>query len=154
MSSNFEKHCMASSRHLELVRFETSMVGELTFFLGFQIQQCAYGIFLSQGKYARTLITKFELNKAKSKRIPAALHLKLLKDDSGEKIDEGLYRSIIRSLLYFTTSRPDIGRSNDRKSTPGGYFFLGNNLTMCLEKSRAVFCCPLSKSKYIAVSSS
>ncbi|XP_050946539.1 uncharacterized mitochondrial protein AtMg00810-like [Cucumis melo] len=85
------------------------MVGELTFFLGFQIQQCASGIFLSQGKYARTLITKFELNKAKSKRISAALHLKLLKDDSGEKIDEGLYRSIIGSLLYFTTSRPDIG---------------------------------------------
>ena len=33
---------------------------------------------------------------------------KLSKDDDFEKIDEGLYRSLIGSLLYLTASRPDI----------------------------------------------
>ncbi|RVW47901.1 Retrovirus-related Pol polyprotein from transposon RE1 [Vitis vinifera] len=33
---------------------------------------------------------------------------KLSKDDDSEKIDEGLYRSLIGSLLYLTTSKPDI----------------------------------------------
>ena len=41
--------------------FEMSMVGELTYFLGFQVKQLKDGIFLSQSKYANELVKKFGL---------------------------------------------------------------------------------------------
>ncbi|KAL0554086.1 hypothetical protein IC582_007997 [Cucumis melo] len=88
--------------------FEMSMVGELTFFIEFQIKQDETGIFFSQEKYAKNLISKFRMDKAKPKRTPAATHLKLTKDATGEQVDSSLYRSIIGSLLNLTASRPDI----------------------------------------------
>ena len=39
---------------------------------------------------------------------PMTTNEKLSKDDDFEKIDEGLYRSLIGSLLYLTASRLDI----------------------------------------------
>lgn len=35
--------------------FEMSLVGELTYFIGFKVKQIKYGIFVSQRKYAKTL---------------------------------------------------------------------------------------------------
>ena len=45
--------------------FEMSMVGELNFFLGFQVKQTESGIFISQSKYAKNLVKRFGLEKAK-----------------------------------------------------------------------------------------
>lgn len=88
--------------------FEMRMVSKLAFFLGFQIQQYHSRIFFClKAKYARNLITKFRLDKAKSKRTPAAFHLKLSKDDSGEKVDKSLYCSII-GISLSDCSRSDL----------------------------------------------
>ncbi|CAM8896162.1 unnamed protein product [Rhodiola kirilowii] len=91
--------------------FKMSMVGEMNYFLGLQVIQKEDGIFISQSKYAKTLIKKFELEKATHKRTPAVTHLKITKDDARTKVDQTLYRSMIGSLLYLTTSRPDIAYS-------------------------------------------
>ena len=40
--------------------FEMSMIGELTFFLGFQVKQMREGIFISQEKYTKDLLKKFK----------------------------------------------------------------------------------------------
>jgi hypothetical protein len=45
-------------------RFEIYM-GELNFFLGFQIKQLEDGTFISQTKYAHDLLKKFGMDKAK-----------------------------------------------------------------------------------------
>ena len=42
-------------------KFEMSMIGELNHFLGLQIRQQELGIFLSQSKYAKSLVKKFGL---------------------------------------------------------------------------------------------
>ena len=39
--------------------FEMSLVGELTYFLGFQVRQIASRTFISRAKYAKNLINKF-----------------------------------------------------------------------------------------------
>ena len=39
--------------------FEMSMIGELTFFLGFQVKQMRDGIFISQEKYTKNLLKRF-----------------------------------------------------------------------------------------------
>ena len=50
--------------------FEMSIVGELSYFLGLQIRQMSDGIFISQSKYAKNLVSKFNLNDSKSMRTP------------------------------------------------------------------------------------
>ncbi|CAM8887232.1 unnamed protein product [Rhodiola kirilowii] len=85
-----------------------SMVGEMNHFLGLQVTQKEDGIFISQSKYAKNLIKKFDLEKASHKQTPAATHIKITKDEAGTKVDQTLYRSMIGSLLYLTASRLDI----------------------------------------------
>ena len=90
------------------VEFEMSLMGELTYFLGLQVTQMEDSTFLSQSKYAKNIVKKFGMENASHKRTPAPTHLKLSKDTSGANVDQSLYRSMIRSLLYLTASRPDI----------------------------------------------
>jgi hypothetical protein len=87
--------------------FEMSLVGELTYFLGFQVKQMEDTIFISQSKYAKNIVKKFGMDNGGHKRTPAATHLKLTKDENGV-VDQSMYRSMIESLLYLTASRPDI----------------------------------------------
>ena len=91
--------------------FEISLVGELTFFLGLQVKQKKEGIFVSQEKYARNIVKKFRLDSKKHASTPMSSSTKLNVDSSGVEMSPTLYRSIIESLLYLTTSRPDIAFS-------------------------------------------
>ncbi|XP_020262923.1 uncharacterized protein LOC109838908, partial [Asparagus officinalis] len=88
--------------------FEMSMMGELTFFLGLQVKQTKDGIFISQSKYAKELVKKFKLENSKHAPTPMSTSVKLDADESGEDVDQKLYRCMIGSLLYLTASRPDI----------------------------------------------
>ncbi|CAM8882852.1 unnamed protein product [Rhodiola kirilowii] len=186
-----------------------SMVGEMNYFLGLQVIQKDDGIFISQSKYAKNLIKKFDLEKASHKRTPAATHLKITKDDAGTKVDQTMYRSTIGSLLYLTTSRHDIayavgicaryqadpkeshllqlkriikyvcgtvdfgiwytkdtnpylvgycdadwaGNVEDRKSTSGGCFFLGNNLVSWFSKKQNSISLSTAEAEYIIAGS-
>jgi hypothetical protein len=89
--------------------FQMSSMGELTLFLGLQVRQRNDGIFISQDKYVAEIINKFHFIDAKPSSTPAdkTTHL-LLKDDSGEEVDVHTYRSMIGSLMYLTSSSPDI----------------------------------------------
>ena len=87
------------------------MVGELTFFLGLQVKQRKEGIFISQEKYARNIVKKFGLYSKKHASTPMSSSTKLNVDSSGVEVSPTLYRSIIGSLLYLTTSRPNIAFS-------------------------------------------
>ena len=53
-------------------RFEMSMMGELTFFLGFQIKQLKDGTFISQTKYIKDMLKKFDMENAKPIKTPHA----------------------------------------------------------------------------------
>ncbi|GJR07124.1 zinc finger, CCHC-type containing protein [Tanacetum coccineum] len=81
---------------------------ELTFFLGLQVQQKKKGIFISQDKYVHEILKKFNYTDVKSASTPTDLEKPLVKDADADDVDEHLYRSMIGSLMYLTTSRPDI----------------------------------------------
>lgn len=91
--------------------FEMSIERELKFFLGLQMKQTNGGIFLSQTKFARDLVSKFGLQESKPTSIPINTNVKITKDLEGAEVDSTYYRSIIGSLFYLTTSRPDIAFS-------------------------------------------
>ncbi|GJY81606.1 retrovirus-related pol polyprotein from transposon TNT 1-94 [Tanacetum coccineum] len=88
--------------------FETSMMGELNFFLGLQIKQMEDGIFFNQSKYIKEMLKKFGLEDSKPTKTPMSTEIKLTKDDEADSVDSSKYRGMIGSLLYLTASRPDI----------------------------------------------
>ncbi|GJT62526.1 retrovirus-related pol polyprotein from transposon TNT 1-94 [Tanacetum coccineum] len=82
--------------------------GELTFFLGLQVKQKEDGIFISQDKYVTEILKKFGFTIVKTASTPMETQKPLLKDEDGKEVDVHLYRSMIGSLMYLTSSRPDI----------------------------------------------
>nr|GEV98514.1 hypothetical protein [Tanacetum cinerariifolium] len=65
-------------------------------------------IFISQDKYVNEILNKFGFSDVKPANTPMETHKTLLKDEKGEDVDENLYRSMIGSLMYLTSSKPDI----------------------------------------------
>ncbi|KAL1213607.1 Retrovirus-related Pol polyprotein from transposon RE2 [Cardamine amara subsp. amara] len=73
--------------------FEMSMVGELSYFLGLQVKQIPEGIFVSQAKYARSLVKKFGMDTAKHARTPMSTTTKITKDEEG--VVSGKYSGVM-----------------------------------------------------------
>nr|GEV64368.1 hypothetical protein [Tanacetum cinerariifolium] len=89
-------------------KFQMSSMGELTLFLGIQVKQKDDGILISHDKYVAEILRKFSLIDGRSASTPIDTEKPLLKDPDGEDVDVHIYRSMIVSLMYLTSSRPDI----------------------------------------------
>jgi hypothetical protein len=89
-------------------RFEMSIMGVLTFFLGFKIKQAKEGTFISQTKYTHDILKKFGMDNANPIKTPMVTNGHLNLDLSGTSVDQKAYHSIIGSLLYHCASRPNI----------------------------------------------
>lgn len=88
--------------------FEMSMLGELTYFLGLQVQQNKDGIFLSQTKYLKEILKKYGMEDSKPVCTPMVIGCSLCTNDESAAIHQPTYRSMIGSLLSLTGTRPDI----------------------------------------------
>nr|GEY53901.1 uncharacterized mitochondrial protein AtMg00810-like [Tanacetum cinerariifolium] len=89
-------------------KFQMSSMGELTFFLGLQVKQKRDRIFIIHDKYVAEILRKFGLTKGKSATTPVDTEKPFLKDPDGKDVDVHTCRSMIGSLMYLTSSRPDI----------------------------------------------
>jgi hypothetical protein len=89
-------------------KFEMSMIGELKYFMGFQIKQLQDDTFISQMKYTQVILKKFGMKDAKLIKTPMGTNGHLNLDKGGISVDQKAYHSIIGSLLYLCASRPDI----------------------------------------------
>jgi hypothetical protein len=88
--------------------FEMSLLGELSYFLGLKIRQSNQGIFISQTKYIKEMLKRFGMEDCKPVITPMQASCRLSKDDDSKSTDQMKYRSMIGSLLYVTTSGPDV----------------------------------------------
>jgi hypothetical protein len=88
--------------------FEMSLLGELSFFLGIHICQRNQGIFISQTKYIKEMLKRFGMEDCKPINTPMKTSCKLSKDDDSKSTYQRKYMSMIGSLLYVTTSKPDV----------------------------------------------
>jgi hypothetical protein len=91
-------------------KFEMSMMGELKYFLGFQVKQLQEGTFINQTKYTQDILTKFGMKDAKPIKTPMGTNGHLDLDTGGKSVDQKVYQSMIGSLIYLCASRPDIAR--------------------------------------------
>ncbi|GJS64650.1 retrovirus-related pol polyprotein from transposon TNT 1-94 [Tanacetum coccineum] len=89
-------------------KFKMSMMGQMLFFLGLQISQSPRGIFLNQSKYASEIIKKYGMLSSNSIDTPMVEKNKLDEDLHGTPFDATLYHGMIGSLMYLTSSRPDL----------------------------------------------
>ncbi|GKA15807.1 retrovirus-related pol polyprotein from transposon TNT 1-94 [Tanacetum coccineum] len=136
-------------------RFEMSLMGEMKLCLGLYIHQSPKSIFINQAKYALKILKKHGMDNCHTIGTPLASKPKLDADLSGEPIDQTDYRSKIGSLVYLTSSRPDLvqadsgfeltafsdadhaGCIDTRKSTSGGIQFLAEAVYVVLSGSYA-----------------
>ena len=79
-------------------KYEMSDLGLLHHFLGMEIYQDNNGVFICQMKYAEKILKKFRVFGCKSVTTPLVCIEKLMKEDSEKKVDETLYRSLVRNF--------------------------------------------------------
>ena len=98
--STNKKFCEEFSR-IMTKRFEMSMMGELKFFLGFQIKQLKEATFICQTKYTSDMLKKFDMADAKPIKTPIVVNEYLDLNEDGKSVDQKVYRSMIGSLFTF-----------------------------------------------------
>nr|GEU97447.1 retrovirus-related Pol polyprotein from transposon TNT 1-94 [Tanacetum cinerariifolium] len=150
-------------------KFKMSMMGKMSFFLGLQISKSPKGIFINQSKYAYEIVKKYGLTSNDSVDTPMIKNKKLDEDLQGKPVDATLYRSMIRSLMYLTASRPDLiydtdmsllayadadhaGCQDTRRSTSGSAQFLGDKLVIWSSKKQKSTAISSIEAEYIALS--
>nr|GEW50229.1 uncharacterized mitochondrial protein AtMg00810-like [Tanacetum cinerariifolium] len=179
----------------------------------YKVLKALYGLHQTpracQDKYVAKILRKFGFTDVKSDSTPIEIEKPLLKDPDGDDVDVRIYRSMIGSLIYLTSSRPDImfsvcacvrfqvtpkvshlhaikrifiylkgkphlglwyprdspfnlvaysdsdyaGASLDRKSTIGGYQFLGCRLISWQCKKQTVVATSSTEAEYVAAAS-
>lgn len=117
--------------------FETSMIGELNFFLGLQIKQTKEGMDISQAKYIRELLKKYGMSGAKPSKTPMSTSEKLENDEKGEATNQKEHRDFARNRV-------------DRKSTSGMSQLLGECLVSWYSKKQASISLSKAEAEYIS----
>nr|GEX56071.1 hypothetical protein [Tanacetum cinerariifolium] len=96
--------------------------------------QSPSGIFINQAKYTLEILHKHGIDKGQSIGTPMATKPKLEADLSGNPVDQTEYHSKIGSLMYLTSSRPDIVQA--RNSIPRTEYQLADMFTKSLPEDR------------------
>ncbi|GJY32293.1 retrovirus-related pol polyprotein from transposon TNT 1-94 [Tanacetum coccineum] len=89
-------------------KFQMSMMGQMSFFLGLQVSQNPGGIFINQSKFALEILKKFGMDSCDPVDTPMMDRLKLDEDPLGIPVDHTRFHSMVGSLMYLTASRPDL----------------------------------------------
>ncbi|GKC45751.1 putative ribonuclease H-like domain-containing protein [Tanacetum coccineum] len=162
-------------------KFQMSSMGELTFFLGLQVNQKEDGIFISQDKYVTKILKKFGFSDIKTVSTPMKTHNPLLKDADGEDVDENIFQvslknshlHAVKRIFRYLKGKPKLGlwypkdspidlvaytdsdyagASLDMKSTTGGCQFLRCRLISWQCKKQTVVANSTTEAEYIAAS--
>jgi hypothetical protein len=88
--------------------FDMTDLERMRYFLGIEVLQSSNGIFVGQKKYVETILTRFKMDGCNSVNNPIVPGTKLCNDHGGSKINNTIYKQIVESLMYLTTTRPDM----------------------------------------------
>ncbi|GJV14479.1 retrovirus-related pol polyprotein from transposon TNT 1-94 [Tanacetum coccineum] len=160
-------------------KFQMSMMGQMSFFLGLQVSQSPGGIFINQAKYALETLKKYGMDLSDPVDTPMVDRLKLDEDLMGIPVDQTRFRGMVGSLMYLTASRPDLvfavcmcaryqakptkkhfeaikhadhaGCQDSRRSTSGSAQFLGDRLLKGLRFDFIKFLCTVTTNVAIAL---
>ncbi|GJX48314.1 retrovirus-related pol polyprotein from transposon TNT 1-94 [Tanacetum coccineum] len=94
--------------NLMTTKFKMSMMGKMSFFLGLQISQSPGSILINQSKYSSEIIKKYGMQSNDPVDTPMVDKSKLDEDLQGKPTNPTYYRGMIGSLMFLTSSRPDL----------------------------------------------
>ncbi|KAK1683899.1 hypothetical protein QYE76_044747, partial [Lolium multiflorum] len=98
-------------------RFEMSMMGEMKFFLGFEIKQLRGGTFINQAKYLQDMLKRFKMTELKGVATPMVTKCHLALDPNGGASRGGRRRSRHdRSSDEFGSNAPRKSVTSRRKN--------------------------------------
>nr|GEY83131.1 hypothetical protein [Tanacetum cinerariifolium] len=113
-----EELCKAFERLMK-DKFQMISMGELTFFLGLQLNQKDDEIFISQDKYVAEILRKFGFTDVKSASTPIETEKPLLKDPDDEDMDVHIYRfqvtpkvlhlHAVKRIFRYLKGKPHLG---------------------------------------------
>ncbi|XP_075666058.1 uncharacterized protein LOC142635884 [Castanea sativa] len=122
--------------------FATKDLGSLSYFLGLEATPTTDGLFLSQLKYARDILTRAQLLDSKPIHTPMVVS-QHLSSDGPLFPDPTLYRSLVGALQYLTITRPDIAHAVNSVSqflhSPTEDHFLAVKRILCYVKGTLHF---------------
>nr|GEW15770.1 hypothetical protein [Tanacetum cinerariifolium] len=113
-------------------RFEMSMMGEMTFFLGLQVNQFPYGIFINQSNYVLEILKKYGMESC---------------DHVGP-----WYTNVSGFELTEFSDADCAGCKDTFKSTSGGAQFLGEKLVSWSSKKQDCTALSTAEAKYVSLS--
>ncbi|GJS16849.1 hypothetical protein Tco_0411321 [Tanacetum coccineum] len=153
-----------------------SSMGELTFFLGLQVQQKEDGIFISRDQYVVDILKKFDFTTIKAASTPIETNKAMNKDEEAEDVDVQVtpktsHLHVVKRIFKYLKGQPKLGlwypkdlpfhleafsnsdyagASLDRKSTTGGCQFLGKRLILWKCKKQTIVANSTTEAEYIA----
>ncbi|KAK1698754.1 hypothetical protein QYE76_015451 [Lolium multiflorum] len=98
-------------------RFEMSMMGEMKFFLGFEIKQTSEGTFINQAKYLQDMLKRFKMTEMKGVATPMATKSHLALDPNGKEVDQKVVVLGVLGDAQENRSSDEFASNAPRKST-------------------------------------
>nr|GEU35152.1 hypothetical protein [Tanacetum cinerariifolium] len=141
--------------------------GQNIIFLGLQILQSPNVIFLNQSKYALESLKKYKIESCDPVDTPMVEKSKLDEDTQGKAVDPTHYHGMVGTLMYLTSSRPDLdvaialisfaeadyaGCQDTRRSTFRSMQLLGDRLVSWSSKRQKSAAISSTDAEYIALS--
>ena len=83
-------------------------LGLLNYYLGIEVDKKPKHIFISQKKYVGELLSKFGMHDCNHVSTPMEQNLKLTSNEGSTFEDPTKYMQLVESLMYLTTTRPNI----------------------------------------------
>eukprot|EP00253_Pinus_taeda_P006291 PITA_06291 len=126
--------------------FEMKDLGNLHYCLGLEVWKDSGQTFLTQGKYARSLLERFRMEQCRSAATPLQQNLKLSSDDGTKEVDATMYKQ----LVGFSDSDWE-GNLDDRISITGYAFSIGSGVITWSSKKHSIVALSSCESEYQAL---
>jgi hypothetical protein len=81
---------------------------KMRYFLGVEVTQNDKRIFISQQKYAREILSRFDMKQCNIVCNPIVVGNKLSKDESGKKVDATNFKQMVGCLMHLLATRPEL----------------------------------------------
>ncbi|RDX73622.1 putative mitochondrial protein, partial [Mucuna pruriens] len=120
--------------------FAITNLGKMRYFLGIEVLQVCNGIFIGQKKYIKEMLDRFNMLDCNLVKNPIVPSIKLLKIDQGVEVDSILFKQLVGSLMYLTTTRPDIAHFLRQGTQNLGIFYKdgGNEELLAYTNSKSL----------------
>ncbi|XP_050878458.1 uncharacterized mitochondrial protein AtMg00810-like [Lathyrus oleraceus] len=111
---------MVEFKESMMKEFDMTDLGKMKYFLGIEVVQFDGGIFISQAKYVMEVLRRFGMEHNNSVENPMVPGFEISKDENGIEMDGSFFKQLIGSMMYLTTTRPNIMYAVSLLSRRGG----------------------------------